>query len=129
MADDVHYEYGVDINSSCSFKDGDLDLSRYDENLGQAIANRLNTELDELDVLYDGYGSVLSSFLGWRRNDETLRLVKLEIDNCLSNDPRLSDFKTEVSFNDSGALVIEISIYPYTTSYNFILTNEGVSLE
>lgn len=128
MDDNVVYEYGVDINSSFTFKDGDLQLVKYKENLAQAIANRLNTELDELFFIYEDYGSVLNGFLGWRKNDETLRFVKLEVDNCLSKDPRLKSFESKISFDDDKALRIELKVYPLMSSFNYILTDEGLIL-
>ena len=63
MDDSVAYECGVDIDSSFQFRDGDLLLSEYDENLVQAVINRLNTNLEELDLFYEDYGSIFTKIL------------------------------------------------------------------
>ena len=47
------YELGVDIRSDFTFENGDLKLSKYEENLVQAICNRLTTNLDELELFYE----------------------------------------------------------------------------
>lgn len=45
-------ELGTDINSSWSFKDGDLNLISGKQNLIQATRNRLNNALNSLDDFY-----------------------------------------------------------------------------
>ena len=47
MNDNVAYECGVDIDSSFQFHDGDLLLAEYDENLVQAVINKLNTKKEK----------------------------------------------------------------------------------
>lgn len=124
----VVYEYGVDIDRSFSFIDGDLRLVEYNENIVQAMYNRLNTDLDELDLFYEDYGSVLLGFCGWRRVNETLQYIKLEVDNCLKKDPRLSFFNSEVKFNELGEVVISITLYPAVLNVNFVLNDEGLNI-
>ena len=58
-------ELGVDINSSWNFKNGDVVLVKYEDNIEQSIINRLSCKLDALDIFYDYYGSNLDEFLGW----------------------------------------------------------------
>ena len=124
----VAYEYGVDIDSQLNFKDGDLILVEYEDNLGQSIKNRLNTIQDGMDLFYSDYGSVLMEFLGWRRNDETLEFIKLEIQDCLSKDPRIKDFDVDVEYNDAGNVVIRFRLISETTdfSFNAVLGMDGV---
>ena len=57
MTETINYDYGVDINSHFNFKDGDIQLAEYDNNIAQAIMNRLNTFQDSLDLFYYDYGS------------------------------------------------------------------------
>lgn len=103
-------ELGTDLKSSWQFKDGDLQLVENKDNLIQSILNRLNCEYDGLDLFYSEYGSVLSNFLGWKHDDETLEFIRLEIEDTLDQEPRLSDFSVEVSYNGFGKVLIELYI-------------------
>lgn len=103
-------ELGTDLNSKWEFKDGDLILVENKDNLVQSILNRLNSEYDGLDLFYYDYGSVLSSFLGWKHNDETLEFIRLEIEDTLEQEPRLSDFNVGVSYNQNGKVLIDLYI-------------------
>lgn len=126
--DEVNYEYGVDIDRSWSFVDGDLKLVEYDNNIVQAVTNCLNTELDELYVFYTGYGSILKSFLGWKANNLTLNFMKLEIDKALSRDPRLNKFTSMVNYNGNGEIEINIvvsSLNNSNTNVNLVLNEFG----
>ena len=103
-------ELGTDLNSNWEFKDGDLQLVENKVNLVQSILNRLNSEYDCLDLFYYNYGSVLSNFLGWKHNDETLEFIRLEIEDTLEQDPRLSDFSVDLSYNQVGEILIDLYI-------------------
>lgn len=125
------YELGVDFKSSFRFKDGDIELVKYDENLIQAISNRFNTKLDELEHFYEDYGSILSSFFGWKKNSETLDFIKSEIETVLRSEQRLYDWNIEVKYDDEGIVVIELILYPNpenTIEINFELTDDGVEV-
>lgn len=128
----VVYDYGVDLDNSLSFVNGDLKLVEYEDNIAQAILNRLNTMQDSLDLFYDDYGSVLFNFLGWRNTENTLNFVKLEIDNVLSKDPRINEFSTSVEYIDSNKIRINITLQydeDETLELNYVLDNMGVSEE
>ena len=122
------YELGVDIRSDFTFENGDLKLSKYEENLVQAICNRLNTNLDELELFYEDYGSVLSSFIGWKANDETIDYMQKEIDIVLQDEPRIIDSETEITYKQNGLININLNL---TTSSeaeietNLILSKDG----
>ena len=122
------YELGVDIRSDFTFENGDLKLSKYEENLVQAICNRLTTNLDELELFYEDYGSVLSSFIGWKANDETIDYMQKEIDIVLQNEPRIIDSETEITYKQNGLININLNL---TTSSeaeietNLILNKDG----
>ncbi len=103
-------ELGVDLNNNWQFKDGDLILVENKDNLVQSILNRLNCDYDSLDLFYYEYGSVITSFLGWPRNDETLEFIRLEIESTLEQEPRLTDFNVEVTYNEDGKLLIDLYI-------------------
>ena len=105
----LDYGLGTDFNSNWEFKDGDLQLVENKDNLIQSILNRLNSDYDSLDLFYYDYGSVLSNFLGWKHNDETLEFVRLEVEDTLDQEPRLNDYNVEVSFKN-GKIAIELYI-------------------
>ena len=113
---------GADIASSWTFNEhGDLDLASDEENITQAITNRLSTWLNDFDLYYLEYGSVFTSYLGWRKNEETLRFMQLELENTLKQDPRLQDFDIELEFNEQGGVNVYLTI-------NFEDTDMSLSL-
>jgi phage baseplate assembly protein W len=130
MADDeVAYELGVDLNSTLTFSNGDINLTSYEDNLIQGVMNRLNTDLDELDLFYDEYGSILTRFLGWKTNDETLGFIEAEIENTLENEPRLESSDATCTYNGEGQVMIQLNLYPITgdmVDTNMVLTTTGV---
>lgn len=101
-------ELGTDLNCNWEFKDGDLQLVENKDNLIQSILNRLNCNYDGLDLFYYEYGSVISSFLGWKHDDETLEFIRLEVESTLEQEPRLNNFNVEVSYNKVGKVLIEL---------------------
>ena len=123
--------FGTDINNSWEFNEhGDLVLVGNKDNVGQAISNRLRTQLNELDLFYAGYGSFLTQFLGWKKNDSTLEFMRLEIETRLAGDPRLSGYSVSLEYVDTG---VEININlvlddgeEYTG--NFVLNSDGVEV-
>ena len=119
--DTVAYECGVDIGSSFQFRDGDLILSEYDKNLVQAIVNKLNTKTDELELFYEDYGSIFTTFLGWKSTDKAIEYMKTEIVTVLSNEARLSRFEVNVEYIDTKT--VRIPIVLYTTAGNIIESN------
>ena len=93
-------EFGVDIDSSWSFNDaGDLNLISNDDNVYQAIVNRLTCPLDYFELFYEDYGSILHQYTGDLNDDDTLEFIRIEVENRLMQDFRLIDFIVEV-FND-----------------------------
>ena len=127
--DEVAYELGVDLNSTLTFSNGDINLTTYEDNLIQGVMNRLNTDLDELDLFYDEYGSILTRFLGWKANDETLGFIEAEIENTLENEPRLESSDATCTYNGEGQVMIQLNLYPITgdmVDTNMVLTTTGV---
>ena len=128
MSDEVLYECGVDIDSSFTFRDGDLVLSEYEDNLVQAIVNRLNTDLDELELFYGDYGSVITGFLGWKQSD-ALHYIKAELDNVLMKDPRIYQHESSIEYTGDGKLRIDLTIYTNNENIigtNMVITPDGV---
>ena len=121
-------DYGTDIDSSWSFQDGDIKLTSNNENLQQSISNRLNTIQDALDLFYDDYGSYLLNYLGWRRTEQTLEFVRLEIEQCLNKDSRIyNSFEIEARYEQEDILINVVVFYnDESLELNYVLTNEGV---
>lgn len=121
-------ELGTDINSSWSFKDGDLNLISGKQNLIQATRNRLNNALNSLDDFYLEYGSILWRFMSWRSEPITLKFMEIEIRNCLNQDPRLTEYTIDLSYADKETVLINIFVtYDDETEFNmnYILSTDG----
>ena len=128
MSDEVLYDLGVDIGSEFTFVDGDLKLASYDTNLVQAVVNRLNTRLNSLDLFYEDYGSVLTSFFGWKANTATIELIRVELDTTLRNEQRIADYSAEIEYDAGGVLHIDLSLTPISgvdVDVNLILNSMG----
>ena len=121
---------GADIASSWTFDEtGDLKIVDTEENIAQAIGNRLQTNLNSMSLFYADYGSVLKGFLGWRKNQRTLDFMRIEIVNRLSQDLRLSQFDVNVSYTEDGNVQVDIQVYlseDDTFATSIVLNNEGV---
>ena len=120
---------GVDIKSSWDFNDqGDLLLVRDEENMVQAVTNRLTCWLSGLDLYYLEYGSVLTSFLGWKREDETLKFMRIELYNTLKQDPRMPDYDLDLEFNDNGWINMHLALHFNDMSdveMSLVITEDG----
>ncbi len=118
-------ELGADLNSNWEFKDGDLVIVENKDNLIQSILNRLNCDYDSLDLFYYEYGSVVSSFLGWKKTDKTLEFIRLEIESTLQQEPRLTDYLVNVSYGNDGNLLIDLYIvFDEDSDFNLSLVLE-----
>ena len=104
-------EISVDISHDWTFNSqGDLNIVSDADNIVQAISNRLNTYSDELDTYYIDYGSVLSSYLGWLAEEDTLEFMKIELESVLDEDSRLTDHNVELSLNEDNSVKVDISV-------------------
>ena len=131
MNDEVIYDLGVDFDSSLGFNDGDLKLIQYDENVVQSVVNRLNTNLDELDLFYESYGSLLLNFLGWKATDETLSFMKSEVETVLKDEERLQDFNVDLEYAKNGFVKIKMELQvstDYVIETEFEVTEEGIEV-
>ena len=125
-------DLGADIHSDWSFNDnGDLNLVKDNANLAQSITNRLNCYQPNMDVYYDEYGGFLHSYLGRRRTQETLDLMKIELDTILQQDTRISNFNSSLEFNQAGNVLIDLSVTvnDEDVELNLILGSDGVVVE
>lgn len=122
-------EFGTDIKNTWTFTDqGDLELVTNDDNILQAILNRLNTRLDELDLYYDEYGSLLQNLLGYPSNEETLEFIRIEIETSLQNEPRLTDFEVTVTKQDKDKINIDLAIWynGEELEYNLVINGDQI---
>ena len=104
-------DFGTDMDSEWSFNsDGDLVLIKSVENIEQAIVNRLNCDLNSLDLYYENYGSILLSFLGWKQSEKTLEFIKLEIENRILQDNRLTGCNSTIEYVGDGAIKIDMEV-------------------
>lgn len=132
MDDEILYELGTDFDSGFKFNDGDLQIISYDENLVQSLVNRFNTQLNELDLFYNEYGSVLLDFLGWKANEDTLQFIQSEIETVLNSEERILSYEIEVKYEGNGKIKIDLTLYPtpdYSIDTTLIVDNEGVTEE
>ena len=122
-------ELGTDIKMDWTFNEnGDLNLVSNEENLVQSICNRLTSPEGSFDLYYGNYGSVLEQFLGWRRRQETLEFMKIEVGNCLDQDPRILDYNVDLSFEGKSVRIDLKLNYGEDSdlSLSLVLNNEGV---
>ena len=126
---DTIVEYGVDVKSTWSFKDGDIEIISDKDNLTQAIMNRLNTIQDSLNLFYGNYGSFLHSYFGWQTKDETLEFIRVEIQTSLSEDPRLNNFNVDCKYDENKNVLVSVDVVVSDGeefSLNFVLTDNGI---
>ena len=107
--------YGIGADLYVNRK-GDMDIVSGRENLGQAIVHRLLTRLGELEELgYPDYGSNLHELIGSPNNLKTRSLVKLYVNQCLSQETRIEKIESidvMPHSSDPNAVVIEVAIMP-----------------
>lgn len=101
-------DLGTDINSTWTIENGDLKIVSDEKNLTQSITNRLSCPLGSLDYFYDSYGSKLWSYMGWRKNEETLAFIKNELTETFRQDPRIDTFDFTLEWNEKGNLQLNL---------------------
>lgn len=117
-------DIGADIKSTWEFNDkGDLMLVNDEENMVQSITNRLTCWLHSMDLYYNEYGSVLPSFLGWKKEEETLSFMKIEIENTLKQDPRMPEYDLNLRFDEdyTGKVLMDLTLH-YNDNSNLELS-------
>jgi phage baseplate assembly protein W len=95
---------------------GDLDTVSGEDNIVQAIMDRLATEQGELhDTGHANYGSRLDEFVGEINNETTRQRIKLEVLECLAQEDRIREVvnvDAVASAQDPHGVEIEITILP-----------------
>lgn len=118
---------GTDFNNNWQFTDdGDLKLVSDEENLTQAIINRLTCPSNSLNLFYADYGSVISKYFGWRKNETTLKFMEIDIKACLDQDPRINDYTVQLSYTEKGIRIdLNIDLTDEDFELSLILTRDG----
>ena len=109
----VFDEEGADLTISPR---GDLATTLYEDNLGQAMVNRLRTRIGELKELGHGQlGSRLYAFIGEPNNPSTREQVKSVVREALAQEPRVREvIRVDVKPNKEqrDRLDIEVAVIP-----------------
>lgn len=120
---------GTDIMADWSFSDGDLNIVSDTVNLGQAISNRLNTYLNDLNLFYADYGSTLFDYLGSLNNENIREYIRIEVESTVIKDNRIRSVDCTVKKVQSNAVecVLNLQLVDNTDmSLDLIITAENV---
>jgi len=97
-------------------KSGDLELIKYEENLGQALLNRLRTRLGELsDLGHPNYGSTLYEVVGQPNSPAIRRRVRAIVRETVLQEPRVESIvwlRIFTSKDDPSRLDIDLAVKP-----------------
>jgi hypothetical protein len=104
--------YGTDINSDFTFTNGDINLVSGTQNLGQAICNRLNSDLTTYDTFYPRYGGNLFEWFGEWNTPNIHEYIKIEIESILDQDPRIASVEATVNKNDNKTAGVTLEVTP-----------------
>ena len=97
-------DFGTDLNWNGS--ETELTTVTADENIIQSVKNRLNTDYDELNWIYNNYGCNYKQFLGSRATDTSLEFIKNSIKNSLDEEERIENYDLELSYMDGKINII-----------------------
>ena len=122
------YDLGVDIKSDWSFKDGDVILTSYDENMGQAVVNRLKCLLGAMSLFYVDYGSDIIKYLGELNKQSTWEYIRIEIESRVIKDPRVSEVSCLVQCLNTHVVEVHLDLLFYdgsTSQENLVINGDG----
>ena len=90
---------GVDVDRQwiCDGS-GDLLLAKFEDNVTQAIFNRLSCTMDALDWIYKDYGSYVKDWIGKPNTASARESLLKEIEKRVKLDPRLDDCIVELLY-------------------------------
>lgn len=97
-------DFGTDLNWNGS--ETELKTVTGDDNIIQSVKNRLNTDYDELNWIYNNYGCNYKQFLGDRATDTTLEFIKNSIKQSLDEEERIDDYDLELSYIEGKINII-----------------------
>lgn len=126
----VSYEQlGTDIRSDWSFTDGDINLVSGKANLGQAIVNRLNSDLTTF-TFYDRYGGNLFEHMGDSNHPSIHEYIKIEVESICRQDPRIKQVECTVTKTESDTIMLDLKCgvigVDEIIRLNFVMHNDFV---
>lgn len=119
---------GTDVIGDWSFTNGDVNTVTGTGNLGQAIQNRLNTYIGDLNEFYNEYGSNLFDYMGEMNHNTIHEYIKSEIEFRVVQDKRISNVDCTVSKVSSEQVKCQLHLTLVDGTdfdLNMILTNEN----
>lgn len=122
---------GTDIVSDWSFTDGDLNIVSGTGNLAQAIQNRLNTYLDDLNMFYSNYGSTLFDLLGDLNHETIHEYIKIEIEHEIIKDNRIRNVNCTVTKIGNGKVECNLNLILVDRTdidLNLIITADNIAI-
>lgn len=121
--------YGNDIDKSWTFTNGDINIVKNVNNLGQAIYNRLNTDLGTFDMFYTKYGGNLYEELGEVNHPTIHEYIRIEIESILEQEPRIQNIDCTVNKINSDGVEVTLKVTPInsdeTLTYNLVIGNDS----
>lgn len=119
---DPRENLGMDIemiNGDMSIgSNNDFVISKYDQNLGQAVKHRLLTVIGELRRNPE-YGSELPLYLGLNKTDSILTEIEGVIYKTLLQEPRIKEVvNIIVSFDDIDVTKVNVNLNILPIDYN-----------
>lgn len=110
MVNKIAYQMGKDVDRNWNFKNGDIEICSYEDNIHQAILNRLSCPLGALQLFYTDYGSNVEENLGEINNETVREYIRLEIEKRLKYDPRFKNVTCEVNHVNSNEVNCNIEV-------------------
>ena len=121
--------YGNDIDKSWTFTNGDINIVKNVNNLGQAIYNRLRTDLGTFDMFYVKYGGNLYEELGEVNHPTIHEYIRIEIEHILEQEHRIQNIDCTVNKLDSNGVDVTLKVTPIrsteTLTYNLVIGNDS----
>ena len=122
-------EFGIDIDRAWDFNDGDLVLVKDENNVSQAVVNRLTCFQPNFTVYYENYGGSLMEHLGSRKDEESLKFIQIELDSILEQEERILEYESNLSYTDTGVRIdLKLDVDGENVDLNLILDREGVTI-
>ena len=121
--------YGTDIKSDWSFTNGDINLVSGHDNMGQAIKNRLESDLDTYDLFYLEYGGELFEHMGDKNNPRIHEYIRIEIEHILDQEPRIDNLECTVTKTDKDTIECKLKIKPVQSErideFNLVINEDS----
>lgn len=129
--------YGTDIDDSCTFSNGDINLISDTSNVKQAIKNRLMCDSEFYKTFYQNYGGNLFDEMGELNNGNAHEYIRIEIETILKQEPRIKEVECTVNKIGTDAVECKLKFKPInndeivemnlviTQDVNVVIINEG----